>query len=151
MTAVRHHGVVEVHFQLTLAFFCSPHPCTDLVPKFYADPRREELNNGYGFIIPDGPQAYGAPRKYYFHMDSITTPDEYGGLWPGDHVSFIVVPAKKGVQAIEVTLEDPSTPEGLKSEDEIEGVVAIGKENKPPITEADAVNAGAWSLSSWGA
>ena len=98
-------------------------------------------------------------------MDSITTPDEYGGLWPGDHVSFIVVPARKGIQAIEVTLEDPPKPEGDKGEDgfqakmgrmnirggdDVDDTVAYGKENRPPIAEADADDAGAWDLSSWG-
>ena len=98
-------------------------------------------------------------------MDSITTPDEYGGLWPEDRVSFIVVPARKGVQAIEVTLEDPPNADEDKGEDEVEGkmedmnihaidvdnTVAYGKESRPPIAEADADDAGAWNLSSWGA
>ena len=53
-------------------------------------------------------------------MDSITTPDEYGGLWPHDYVSFIVVPAKKGVQAIDVTLEEQRKPKDEKEGPEVE-------------------------------
>ena len=55
-------------------------------------------------------------------MDEIVTPDEYGGLNPGAHVSFIVVPAKKGVQAAAVTIVDP--PEEKKEEE-------VKKENVP--------------------
>ena len=53
-------------------------------------------------------------------MDEIVTPDEYGGLNPGAHVSFIVVPAKKGIQAAAVTIVDP--PEEKKEEDKKENV-----------------------------
>ena len=54
-------------------------------------------------------------------MDEIVTPDEYGGLNPGAHVSFIVVPAKKGIQAAAVTIVEP--PEEKKEE--------VQKENVP--------------------
>ena len=40
-------------------------------------------------------------------MDEILTPDEDGGIEPGSHVSYIVIPAKKGVQAVAVTLVPP--------------------------------------------
>ena len=48
--------------------------------------------------------------RYYFHMSNIETPDEDGGLSPETGVSFIVVPAKKGVQAACVRVEDPPEP-----------------------------------------
>ena len=126
---------------------------------FYADPPREELTNGYGFIVPIDQHTYGAPTKYYFHMDSITTPDEDDGLWPEDYVSFIVVPARKGFQAIEVTLEEKSNIPQFQKEhkaeagmerEEVSSVVdnpnglgvaeppaPTGKENKAPTVEAD--------------
>lgn len=95
-------------------------------------------------------------------MDSITTPDERGGLWPHDYVSFIVMPAKKGVHAIDVTLEDKSEIESIKvKEQHIEdkmssmdfsngsevnaAISAGGKENEAPVVEESA-----WDLSSWG-
>ena len=40
-------------------------------------------------------------------MDEIVTSDEDGGINPGTHVSFIVIPAKKGIQAAAVTIVDP--------------------------------------------
>ena len=59
-------------------------------------------------------------------MDEIATPDEYGGLNPGAHVSFIVVPAKKGIQAAAVTIVDP--PEEKKEDEKKENVptTAVG-------------------------
>ena len=53
-------------------------------------------------------------------MDEIVTPDEYGGLNPGAHVSFIVVPAKKGIQAAAVTIVDP--PEEKKEDEKNENI-----------------------------
>ena len=55
------------------------------------------------------------------------TPDEYGGLNPGAHVSFIIVPAKKGIQAAAVTIADP--PEEKKKDEK--------KENVPTKTVED--------------
>ena len=49
------------------------------------------------------------------------TSDEYGGINPGAHVSFIVVPAKKGIQAAAVTIVD--SPEEKKED--------VKKENVP--------------------
>lgn len=47
-------------------------------------------------------------------MDEIVTPDEDGGIEPGTAVSYIVIPAKKGLQAAAVT---EVTPPGEKKED----------------------------------
>lgn len=60
-------------------------------------------------------------------MDEIVTPDEHGGLNPGSHVSFIIVPAKKGIQAAAVTIADP--PEEKKEDEK--------KENVPTKTVED--------------
>ena len=86
-------------------------------------------------------------------MDSITTPDEYGGLYVGDHVSFIIVPARKGVQAADVTLEDePKQEEEIKEKmDELnldDGDNAKG-ENGTGETKAVEV-ADEWDLGAWG-
>ena len=93
-------------------------------------------------------------------MDNITTPDEYGGLWPEDYVSFIVMPAKKGVQAVEVTLEERSNIQhdqaGDNGEDAVkkmnmsdefgaEETAPCGKENEAP-TEAAGDD---WDFSAW--
>ena len=40
-------------------------------------------------------------------MSEIENPDEDGGIEPGTDVSFIVLPAKKGVQAAAVTVANP--------------------------------------------
>lgn len=53
-------------------------------------------------------------------MDEIVTPDEDGGVNPGAHVSFIIVPAKKGIQAAAVTIVDP--PEEKKEDEKKENV-----------------------------
>ncbi len=96
-------------------------------------------------------------------MDSITTPDERGGLWPHDYVSFVVVPAKKGVQAIDVTLEEEPQPTSEQEEEqrlkiqmgnvytgnggeENGAAAASGKENAAPVADE-----GGWDLSTWGA
>lgn len=44
-------------------------------------------------------------------MDEIETPDEDGGIEPGTNVSFIVIAAKKGIQAAAVTIADPPVEE----------------------------------------
>ena len=60
-------------------------------------------------------------------MDEIVTPDEYGGLNPGTNVSFIVVPAKKGIQAAAVTKADP--PEEKKEDKKQEDVPTVAAED----------------------
>ena len=47
-------------------------------------------------------------------MSEIETPDEHGGIEPGSNVSFIVLPAKKGVQAAAVTIADPPSNDNDK-------------------------------------
>ena len=47
-------------------------------------------------------------------MSEIETPDDDGGIDEGTNVSFIVIPAKKGIQAAAVTIADP--PEEPKEE-----------------------------------
>lgn len=47
-------------------------------------------------------------------MSEIETPDEDGGIEPGSNVSFIVLPAKKGVQAAAVTIADPPSNDNDK-------------------------------------
>ena len=48
-------------------------------------------------------------------MSEIETPDNDGGIDAGTNVSFIVIPAKKGIQAAAVTIADP--PEEPKEEE----------------------------------
>ena len=80
-----------------------------MVQKRYLDPPDTKPDSGYGFITPLTTTSYGAPKKYYFHMSEIETPDEYGGIEPGTGVSFIITTARsgKGVQAAAVTVADP--------------------------------------------
>lgn len=40
-------------------------------------------------------------------MSELETPDEDGGIDAGTNVSFIVIPAKKGIQAAAVIIADP--------------------------------------------
>lgn len=56
-------------------------------------------------------------------MSEIETPDEDGGIEPTTNVSFIVIPAKKGIQAAAVTIADPPIEE---------------KENEKPLEKAFA-------------
>ena len=72
------------------------------------------------------------PRRYYFHMSKLEDPDEDGGIVsripskrfqnspiftddvikePKTGVSFIIAPARKGVQAIAVKIADPPKEE----------------------------------------
>ena len=52
-------------------------------------------------------------------------PDEDGGIEPDTNVSFIVIPAKKGLQAAVVTIADP--PKDEKSKD---------KESEPALEKS---------------
>ena len=47
-------------------------------------------------------------------MSEIETPDDDGGIDEDTNVSFIIIPARKGVQAAAVTIADP--PEEPKEE-----------------------------------
>ena len=55
-------------------------------------------------------------------MSNIETPDEEGGLEPETGVSFIVVPAKKGFQAVNVRVEDPPEPTATPVETSLAGL-----------------------------
>lgn len=48
-------------------------------------------------------------------MSEIETPDKNGGIDEDTNVSFIIIPAKKGIQAAAVTIADP--PEEPKEEE----------------------------------
>lgn len=61
-------------------------------------------------------------------MSNITTPDDEGGIEPKSSVSFIVIPAKKGVQAADVTIADPPKPEDEPIEEAIGGLNVVGEE-----------------------
>lgn len=63
-------------------------------------------------------------HRYYFHMDELEDPDEDGGIEPNTNVSFIVLPAKKGVQAASVKIADPPVE---KKDDNKENVPALEK------------------------
>ncbi|KAK4694889.1 cold shock protein, partial [Lecanoromycetidae sp. Uapishka_2] len=95
----------------------------------YWDPTEKKPTNGYGFIIPFDKPSYGAPNKYFFHMDEIEDPDEDGGIEPGTNVSFIVIAAKKGVQAAAVTIADRPVEENGAHDD---------KENMPALEKSFA-------------
>lgn len=88
------------------------------VCKRYLDPPESKPESGYGFIVPLDSTSYGAPKRYYFHMSEIETPDEYGGIEPGTGVKFIVTSSRsgKGFQAVGVTIVDP--PEDNKENED---------------------------------
>ena len=58
-------------------------------------------------------------------MDELENPDEDGGIEPNTNVSFIVIPAKKGVQAASVTVAEPPPPETDND-----------KENEPALVQS---------------
>ncbi|KAF6231745.1 hypothetical protein HO173_010047 [Letharia columbiana] len=99
----------------------------------YLDPPDTKPDSGYGFITPLNTTSYGAPKKYYFHMSEIETPDEYGGIEPGTSVSFTIATARsgKGVQAVAVTIADPPK-EDKENENPIHASLGALK-----VTEAD--------------
>jgi hypothetical protein len=67
-------------------------------------------------------------------MSEIATPDEDGGIEPGSTVSFIVLAAKKGVQAAAVTLADPPNNNSNDNKE--------NKENVPFETSFGALGVG---------
>lgn len=112
-------------------------------PQRYSDPPTPESANGFGFIKPLGPPSYGAPKKYYFHMSEILTPDEDGGIDIGEPVSFKVVPTSnnKGIQAVDVQRAEPPKEKEEEKENEKpleDGVAAMG------VNDAADWGAGAW-------
>ena len=82
-------------------------------------------------------------------MSEIMDPDEDGGIEPETGVSFIVVPAKKGLQAAAVTIADPPAVEEKKEEPEpplettFENLNVRNDENVPPPA-ADLEDPDAW-------
>ena len=86
------------------------------------DPPLSKPDSGYGFIVPLNATSYGAPKKYYFHMSEIETPDEYGGIEPGTGVKFIVMSSRsgKGFQAVAVSVAD-FPKENKENENPIQG------------------------------
>ena len=60
-------------------------------------------------------------------MSEIETPDDEGGIDADTNVSFIVIAAKKGIQAAAVTICDPPEPK-----------VETQKENVAPIESSFA-------------
>ena len=54
-------------------------------------------------------------------MSEIETPDDDGGIDENTYVSFIIIPARKGVQAAAVTVAEP--PEESKDEIPSEGAL----------------------------
>ena len=83
-------------------------------------------------------------------MSEIVDPDEDGGINPDTGVSFIIVSARKGIQAAAVTIADPTVIEEEEQESDNEPAVAEsfadlsmgGKENEPPVaTDLDDPNA----------
>lgn len=82
-------------------------------------------------------------------MSEIMDPDEDGGIDLETGVSFIIVPAKKGVQAAAVTIADPPTIEEKKEEPEpaletaVENLNVGNDENVPPPA-ADLEDPDAW-------
>ncbi len=124
VTAVRKYGLVDVCTDASSISLSLPLPPSSKLTggdkQCYYDPTPSKPTNGFGFIEATGP-PYSGPRRHYFHMDQIATPDDKGGLYHGDYVSFIVVQARKGFQAVDVKLEDHHKPE---DEDEIEAKMA---------------------------
>ena len=117
--------------------------------KRYLDPPDSNPNSGYGFIVPlDGTTSYGAPKRYYFHMSEIETPDEYGGIEPGTGVKFIVTPSRsgKGFQAVAVAVADP--PDGSKENDDpVQAsfeALSVEDAGHSTAAEGDASGKGGW-------
>lgn len=137
VTAKVHYGKVEVSAPTFPHFF---HLLTR--DKRYLDPPESKPDSGYGFITPLNEISYGPPKKYYFHMSAIETPDEYGGIEPGTGVSFIVTSARKGVQAVAVTVADPPT-EDKENEDPMNASFATFKVEETDDT-GDAAEANTW-------
>lgn len=90
----------------------------------YKDPPPSKPDSGYGFIVELDQLSVKKPKKHYFHMWEIETPDDAGGIDVDTMVSFIIVPARKGFQAAAVTIADPPKEE--------EG----DKENETPLEKA---------------
>jgi CspA family cold shock protein len=58
------------------------------------------MEQGYGFITTD------EGEDVFVHVTNVVTPRTYSGLSSGDRVNFAIVPSRKGVQAVDVVLND---------------------------------------------
>ena len=120
VTAKVLYGKIEVGFpSLPFSHFANLH----ILCKRYLDPPESKPTSGYGFIVPlDSATSYGTPKRYYFHMSEIETPDEYGGIEPGTGVKFVVTPSRSGkvFLAVAVAVADPSD-ENKENEDPVQG------------------------------
>ncbi|KAL8788505.1 MAG: hypothetical protein Q9195_007282 [Heterodermia aff. obscurata] len=112
----------------------------------YFDPTEKRPTNGYGFI-----ERLGDKTRFYFHMSEIVEPDEEGGIDIDTGVSFIIIPARKGLQAASVTIADPpvveKTPEPetpLAIEDSF-AALDVGKDvEADPDAPVDLEDPDAW-------
>lgn len=109
VTAKVLYGKIEVGAPSLLSTFLFSPTWLTCTRKRYLDPPDSKPDSGYGFIVPLDTTSYGAPKRYYFHMSEIVTPDEHGGIEPGTGVKFIVTPSRsgKGFQAVDVAVADP--------------------------------------------
>ncbi|KAF6230560.1 hypothetical protein HO173_011097 [Letharia columbiana] len=101
----------------------------------YKDPPSSKPDSGYGFIVELDQLTVKKPKKHYFHMWEIETPDDAGGIDPETMVSFIIIPAKKGFQAAAVTIADPPKEEETTQENEAPWGTAA-EDNETPLETA---------------
>ena len=84
----------------------------------YKDPPTSKPNSGYGFIVELDQLELKKPKKHYFHMSEIQTPDDAGGIDPEAIVSFIIIPARKGFQAAAIAITGAARNGEADKEDE---------------------------------
>lgn len=80
-------------------------------------------------------------------MSEILAPDEDGGIEPETGVSFIIVPARKGLQAAAVTIADPPAIEEKKEEPSLETSfedLNVGNDENVPPAAIDLEDPNAW-------
>ncbi|KAL9071982.1 MAG: hypothetical protein Q9161_003914 [Pseudevernia consocians] len=112
----------------------------------YKDPPPSKPDSGYGFIVELDQLNVKKPKKHYFHMWEIMTPDDKGE----SIVSFIIIPARKGFQAAAVTIADPpkeeeADPENGRLLEKVMEEMNVGEANE---TTTDATN-GDWGSGTW--
>ncbi|KAL9132630.1 MAG: hypothetical protein Q9175_006194 [Cornicularia normoerica] len=119
----------------------------------YKDPPSSKPDSGYGFIVELDQLTLKKPKKHYFHMSEIETPDDAGGIDPDTTVSFIIIPARKGFQAVAVTIADPPKEEGADKENEVPLETAMEQMHVTEANETttDATNGdwGSWGSGGW--